>query len=141
MGAAYLGKEGCKEENSPKTTCRTEGQQEAVEVAESSEGARGRGGRGHGHDICMLHIGVHRQDKRSFCSVVGFILAAKCISPTPATRSPAPVPGFPAGSAGLKRWRAQPGRKTEMMMSLGGRVSKEIGVGRPQEPISATQRL
>lgn len=42
-GAACLGKEGCQGETPPKTTCQTEGQQEAVEAAEGSEGVRGQG--------------------------------------------------------------------------------------------------
>lgn len=72
----------------PQTTCWTGGQQEAVEAAGSSEG----GGAGTWHDICVLHVGRHQQDKRSFCSVVGFMLAAN--APLPPQPQLGPNPCF-----------------------------------------------
>lgn len=55
------------------------------------EALRG-GGTGTWHDICVLHVGRHQQDKRSFCSVVGFMPVAN--APLPPQPQLGPNPCF-----------------------------------------------
>ena len=138
MGTACLGKECCQGEtpHPPKPPAGLEASRRQWKQPEALRGEEQ--GRGMTFACCTLG-GISKTRDHFVLWLVSCWLQMHLSHPS---RSWAPTPASPRGRAGLRRWRAQLGSKTEMvMLSLGGRVSKEIGVRRPREPIAATQRL